>query len=100
MIQFAHKDILWFLLAAGLMILGYLLYWNHRKRSLVRLGDQGLIEELMPEASPVAQHWKFLLLLTGAGPGNVYGAHIRGWNMDGGMPSIRSAAGLSMRTSV
>jgi Ca-activated chloride channel family protein len=65
MIQFAHKDILWFLLAAGFMILGYLLYWNHRKRSLVKLGDQGLIEELMPEASPVAQHWKFLLLLTG-----------------------------------
>jgi Ca-activated chloride channel family protein len=65
MIQFAHKDILWFLLAAGLMILGYLLYWNHRRRSLVKLGDQGLIEELMPEASPVAQHWKFLLLLTG-----------------------------------
>ena len=65
MIQFAHKDILWFLLAAGLMIAGYLLYWNHRKRSLARLGDQDLIEELMPESSRVAQHWKFLLLLTG-----------------------------------
>ena len=61
MIQFAHKDILWFLLAAGLMIVGYLLYWNHRRRSLVKLGDNSLLEELMPEASA----WKFLLLFTG-----------------------------------
>jgi len=65
MIQFAHKDILWFLLAAGLMIVGYLLYWNHRRRSLVKLGDNALLEELMPEASAWAQHWKFLLLFTG-----------------------------------
>ena len=65
MIQFAHKDILWFLLAAGLMIVGYLLYWNHRRRSLVKLGDNSLLEELMPEASAWALHWKFLLLFTG-----------------------------------
>ena len=65
MIQFAHKDILWFLLAAGLMIVGYSLYWNHRRRSLVKLGDNALLEELMPEASAWAQHWKFLLLFTG-----------------------------------
>jgi Ca-activated chloride channel family protein len=65
MIQFAHKDILWFLLAAGLMIVGYMLYLSHRKRSLNLLGDNALLEELMPEASRWAQHWKFLLLFTG-----------------------------------
>jgi Ca-activated chloride channel family protein len=65
MIQFAHKDILWFLLVAGLMIVGYLLYWAHRKRSLLKLGDSPLLEELMPEASGSALHWKFLLLFTG-----------------------------------
>ena len=65
MIQFAHKDILWFLLAAGLMIVGYILYWSHRRRSLVLLGDSALLEELMPEASGGALHWKFLLLFTG-----------------------------------
>ena len=65
MIQFAHKDILWFLLAAGLMIVGYMLYWNHRRRSLILLGDNALLEELMPEASGWALHWKFLLLFTG-----------------------------------
>jgi Ca-activated chloride channel family protein len=65
MIQFAHKDILWFLLAAGLMIVGYMLYLSHRKRSLILLGDNALLEELMPEASRWAQHWKFLLLFTG-----------------------------------
>lgn len=65
MIQFAHKEILWFLLAAGLMIVGYILYWRYRKRSLVKLGDNGLLEELMPEASGWALHWKFMLLFTG-----------------------------------
>jgi Ca-activated chloride channel family protein len=65
MIQFAHKDVLWFLLAAGLMIAGYLLYWAHRKRSLQKLGDSRLLEELMPEASVWARHWKFLLLFLG-----------------------------------
>ena len=65
MIQFAHKDILWFLLAAGAMLLGYGLYWRHRRRSLARLGDMELLEGLMPEASAAALHWKFLLLITG-----------------------------------
>lgn len=65
MIQFAHKEILWFLLAAGAMILGYGLYWRHRRRSLARLGDMDLLEGLMPEASAAALHWKFLLLITG-----------------------------------
>lgn len=65
MIQFAHKDILWFLLAAGLMIVGYMLYWDHRKHSMMKLGDNALLEELMPEASGWALHWKFLLLFTG-----------------------------------
>jgi Ca-activated chloride channel family protein len=65
MIQFAHIKILWFLLGAGLMVLGYLLYLRHRKRSLARLGDLDLIEGLMPEASRAALHWKFLLLILG-----------------------------------
>jgi Ca-activated chloride channel family protein len=65
MIQFAHKDILWFLLAAAGMIAGYLIYWSRRKRALQKFGDMDLLEELMPEASGWAQHWKFLLLFAG-----------------------------------
>ena len=65
MIQFAHKEILWFLLLAGGMIPGYLIHLNQRKRSLIRMGDQDLLDQLMPEASPWAQHWKFLLLFAG-----------------------------------
>lgn len=65
MIQFAHKEMLWFLLAALLMLVGYLVYWRHRKRSLVRLGDPGLMERLMPDASVSAHHWKFVILLLG-----------------------------------
>jgi Ca-activated chloride channel family protein len=66
MIQFAHKEILWFLLAMLLMLAGYLLYWRYRKRSLSRMGDLFLLEGLMPDASGAAHHWKFLLLLAGA----------------------------------
>ena len=29
------------------LTLGYVLYWRHRKRSLLRLGDRDLIDELM-----------------------------------------------------
>lgn len=65
MIQFAHKDILWFLLAALFMLAGYLVYWRYRKRSLEQMGDVALVETLMPEASKSAHHWKFLLLFIG-----------------------------------
>lgn len=65
MIHFAHKEILWLLIAVFLMLVGYLLYWRHRKRSLARLGDDLLLGTLMPEASPVAHHWKFVLLFLG-----------------------------------
>jgi Ca-activated chloride channel family protein len=65
MIDFAHKEILWFLLASPGMIVGYLLYWRYRKRSLRRMGDHNLLQGLMPEASRSAHHWKFILLLAG-----------------------------------
>ncbi|MEZ5071693.1 MAG: VWA domain-containing protein [Bacteroidales bacterium] len=66
MIQFAHKDMLWFLWFSLVMLLGYLLYWRFRKRSLARLGDLDLVDELMPEASRRAHHWRFVLLLLGS----------------------------------
>jgi len=65
MIHFAHKDILWLLIAVFLMVVGYMLYWRHRKRSLARLSDSMLLDTLMPEASPLAHHWKFVLLFLG-----------------------------------
>ena len=65
MIQFAHKEILWFLSAMLLMLVGYGLYWRHRRRSLERMGDPRLMEVLMPDASVSAHHWKFFLLFLG-----------------------------------
>jgi len=65
MIQFAHKEILWLLLTAAVMLVGYLLYWRHRKKALEKLGDPVLLENLMPEASRTAHHWKFAFLFTG-----------------------------------
>lgn len=65
MIQFAHKEILWFLLAMLFMLVGYGLYWRHRKRSLLKMGDTDLMNELMPDASESAHHWKFFLLFLG-----------------------------------
>ncbi len=49
-----------------LMLVGYMLYWRYRKRSLERLGDPHLMEILMPEASRSAHHWKFFFLFVGA----------------------------------
>ncbi len=65
MIHFAHKEILWFLIAAALLLVGYLLYGQYRKRSLDKLGDSWLMETLMPDASLSAHHWKFMLLFMG-----------------------------------
>jgi Ca-activated chloride channel family protein len=65
MIQFAHKEILWFLTAMVLILAGYLLYWRYRNRSLEKMGDRGLIEGLMPDASSSAHHWKFIMLFLG-----------------------------------
>jgi Ca-activated chloride channel family protein len=65
MIQFAHKEILWFLLASAFMLVGYFLYWRHRKRAFERMGDTILLDSLMPDASSAAHHWKFALLLMG-----------------------------------
>ena len=65
MIHFAHKNILWFLIAVLILLAGYILYWQHRKRSLASLGDSWLLDTLMPEASPAAHHWKFVLLFLG-----------------------------------
>ncbi len=65
MIHFAHKEILWFLIAAALLLLGYLLYWRYRNRSLAKLGDSWLLDTLMPDASRWAHHWKFVLLFMG-----------------------------------
>lgn len=65
MIYFAHKEILWFLLAAAFMLVGYLLYLRYRRRSLARMGDSALLKTLMPDTSMTAHHWKFILLFFG-----------------------------------
>ena len=65
MIQFAHKEVLWFLTAVLLMLVGYLVFWRHRRRSLRRIGDRQLMEYLMPDESGSAHHWKFFLLFLG-----------------------------------
>jgi len=65
MIQFAHTNILWFLLAVLLMLVGYRMYWRYRGRSLEKMGNPLLLESLMPESSKAAHHWKFVLLFLG-----------------------------------
>ncbi len=65
MIQFAHKEVLWFLLAMVFILAGYIFYHIYRKRSFASLGDKPLMEHLMPDASFSAHHWKFILLFLG-----------------------------------
>lgn len=53
------------MLAGLLMVMGYLIYWRYRRRSLQKLTDAELLENLMPNASRGAHHWKFILLFLG-----------------------------------
>jgi len=53
------------LLAAVVMVLGYVLYWRHRRRALDTFGERELLEILTPNASASAHHWKFFLLISG-----------------------------------
>ena len=62
MIQFAHKEILWFLLGALALFFLYMLSRNYRKRAAKLLADLELFKQLSPEASGSAQGWKFILL--------------------------------------
>jgi Ca-activated chloride channel family protein len=65
MIQFAHKEVLWFLLAVLLMLVGYIMSWRHRRHALEKIGEKELVGYLMPDASGPAHHWKFFLLFLG-----------------------------------
>ncbi len=79
MIQFAHKGILWFLFAMLLMLVGYLLYWRHRKRSLARLGDSELMDSSCQMHPRSAHHWKFITALHGNHPADHCRIGSKGW---------------------
>lgn len=52
-------------MAVLLMLVGYLVYWRYRNRSLSKLSDSWLLENLIPNASRSAHHWKFVLIFIG-----------------------------------
>ncbi|MBN1132734.1 MAG: VWA domain-containing protein [Bacteroidales bacterium] len=76
MLQFAHVNILWFLVSIPLLLAGYLFHRRNRRRALRNLGDEDLINYLMPDLSRPAQTWKFifslvaltLIIIAAAGP--------------------------------
>ena len=65
MIQFAHKEILWFLTGRIIHAGGLYALLEAPETFPGRMGDPELMEILMPDASVSAHHWKFILLFLG-----------------------------------
>jgi Ca-activated chloride channel homolog len=61
--RFANPDFLYLLLLLPAMVLLYILNFFRRKRALSRLGDQLLINRLMPEVSVIRPALKFTIQL-------------------------------------
>ncbi|MBN2764157.1 MAG: VWA domain-containing protein, partial [Bacteroidales bacterium] len=61
--RFAHQELLWLLAILPIMIIVYAGFVWAKKKSLNRFGDPVLLKELMPDASIVRSHLKFVLLL-------------------------------------
>ena len=62
MIYLAQPAYLFLLLLIPLFFVGYALWLRRRKRLLARLGDPGLIEKLIPDAS-TGKGWLKITLL-------------------------------------
>jgi len=60
--QFAYPELLWLLAAIPLFFVIYFLSVWRKRRILKRFGDSEIIAQLMPEASPVRNFLKFILI--------------------------------------
>lgn len=60
---FAYKNILWLLTLIPILIVGYVLLTQRKKRQLASFGDPELVNELMPERSTTRSAIKFAILL-------------------------------------
>src|SRR4030042_6643295 len=65
--RFAHQEYLWLLALLPVMIAVYAGFIWIRKRSIKQFGDPVLLKDLMPDASMLRYHVKFILGLLSVG---------------------------------
>ncbi|MEI7802233.1 MAG: VWA domain-containing protein [Bacteroidota bacterium] len=63
MLQFAHKEYLWLLLAVIPVTLFFILFIRWRKKRIAKFGTTSLVLQLIPDFSNGKQYTKFFLLL-------------------------------------
>ena len=63
MFRFANIEMLWWLIAVPVFVIGYVVSTKRKQRQLQEFGDKELMAQLMPDASKSRPIWKFCLLI-------------------------------------
>lgn len=63
MFRFANIEMLWWLIAVPMFVIGYVVSTKRKQRQLQEFGDKELMAQLMPDASKSRPIWKFCLLI-------------------------------------
>ena len=63
MFRFANIEMLWWLIAVPVFVIGYVVSTKRKQRQLQEFGDKELMAQLMPDASKSRPIWKFGLLI-------------------------------------
>lgn len=63
MFRFANIEMLWWLIAVPVFVIGYVVSTKRKQRQLQEFGDKELMVQLMPDASKSRPIWKFCLLI-------------------------------------
>ena len=63
MFRFANIEMLWWLIALPVFVIGYVVSTKRKQRQLQEFGDKELMAQLMPDASKSRPIWKFGLLI-------------------------------------
>ncbi|MBE6319747.1 MAG: VWA domain-containing protein [Bacteroidales bacterium] len=63
MFRFANIEMLWWLIAVPVFVIGYVVSTKRKQRQLQEFGDKELMAQLMPDASKSRPIWKFCLML-------------------------------------
>lgn len=63
MFRFANIEMLWWLIAVPVFVIGYVVSTKRKQRQLQEFGDKELMAQLMPDASKSRPMWKFCLLI-------------------------------------
>lgn len=63
MFRFANIEMLWWLIAVPVFVIGYVVSTKRKQRQLQEFGDKEMMAQLMPDASKSRPIWKFCLLI-------------------------------------